>query len=163
MPGTGANVEIIGMKEVVSRISSLPDAAKQEVLEDVASYAIAEVFSETPPRVFHGPGKPYQWQSEKQRRAFFASDGFGQGIPTKRTGELKSSWNYEIQGDSVKIINQANYAQFVIGGDIQRGHIADGWKNMVESWSGKLSFRSSKFRSVVMGAVQKAIRKLKLG
>ena len=32
------------------------------------------------------PTYPIQWDSERQRRAFFATDGFGRGIPTERTG-----------------------------------------------------------------------------
>ncbi len=164
MPGTGANIEIIGLKDVMSRIQSLPDATKAEILNDVANYAINSAFNETPPRVDHGPGgTPYQWNSDRQRRAFFATKGFGRGIPTIRTGELKASWNYEIGKDSVKFINQANYAQFVVGADIQRGHKADGWNNMVAVWANNLTFRSSKFRAVVMSAVQQAIRKIKLG
>jgi len=42
------------------------------------------------------PGKkvkyPIKWDTEKQRKAFFASDGFGRGIPTKRTGEYQKGW-----------------------------------------------------------------------
>jgi hypothetical protein len=34
---------------------------------------------------------PIQWASEKQRRAFFATDGFGGGIPYKRTGKLANN------------------------------------------------------------------------
>lgn len=30
---------------------------------------------------------PVTWDSEKQRRAFFATDGFGHGIPYNRTGD----------------------------------------------------------------------------
>jgi hypothetical protein len=31
---------------------------------------------------------PIQWDSERQRRAFFATNGFGQGIPYQRTGRM---------------------------------------------------------------------------
>jgi hypothetical protein len=33
-----------------------------------------------------------QWDSEKQRRAFFATNGFGAGIPYKRTGRYAQSF-----------------------------------------------------------------------
>src|SRR6266404_203260 len=40
-----------------------------------------------------GPVKyPIEWTSERQRKAFFASDGFGNGIPYKRTDQLTDSW-----------------------------------------------------------------------
>jgi hypothetical protein len=40
---------------------------------------------------------PINWDSEKQRRAFFASDGFGGGIPYQRTGQYEASWTVERQ------------------------------------------------------------------
>jgi hypothetical protein len=41
-----------------------------------------------------GPVKrPIQWTSEKQRRAFFSTDGFGGGIPTKRTGAIVNAYD----------------------------------------------------------------------
>jgi hypothetical protein len=48
------------------------------------------------------PGKriayPVQWDSERQRRAYFATDGFGHGIPYKRTGEYESGWQVKQTG-----------------------------------------------------------------
>lgn len=45
------------------------------------------------------PGKPIiypvQWDSEKQRRAYFASNGFGKGIPYNRTGAYSRSWTVD--------------------------------------------------------------------
>ena len=38
---------------------------------------------------------PVNWDSEKQRRAFFATDGFGAGIPTGRTGGYVDSWQVQ--------------------------------------------------------------------
>src|SRR5689334_11984740 len=35
---------------------------------------------------------PIDWTTEKQRKAFFATDGFGDGIPTKRSDALRTSW-----------------------------------------------------------------------
>lgn len=59
----------------------------QEVVREIEPQLVADLFFK--------PGKakyPIQWTSEKQRRAFFASDGFGKGIPTKRTGALSDAW-----------------------------------------------------------------------
>lgn len=43
---------------------------------------------------------PIKWDSEKQRRAFFATNGFGKGIPYKRTGQtvwtVNSSFTNEV-------------------------------------------------------------------
>ena len=41
-------------------------------------------------RQYPGPVKrPFRWASERQRRAFFATNGFGHGIPYVRTNALK--------------------------------------------------------------------------
>ena len=44
---------------------------------------------------------PIRWTSERQRRAFFASDGFGRGIPTKRTG-LVARWDVHVDYDALE-------------------------------------------------------------
>lgn len=38
---------------------------------------------------------PVQWDSEKQRRAFFATDGFGGGIPYQRKGRYEASFQVQ--------------------------------------------------------------------
>ena len=38
------------------------------------------------------PTYPIHWDSDLQRRALFASQGFGAGIPTERTGGIPGSW-----------------------------------------------------------------------
>jgi hypothetical protein len=80
------------------------------------------------------PGRvkyPIRWKSERQRRAFFASNGFGSGIPYRRTGALKRGWQYKLtkitQGGAVLIENDTSYAQFVQGDDAQPFHLATGW------------------------------------
>lgn len=35
---------------------------------------------------------PVQWDSEKQRRAYFATNGFGHGIPYQRQGKYEKGW-----------------------------------------------------------------------
>lgn len=75
---------------------------------------------------------PIEWQTEKQRRAFFATDGFGQGIPTKRTGQLEDSWvvivGYQLRTNLITLRNPKSYAQFVYPGSRQqRFHRNTGW------------------------------------
>jgi hypothetical protein len=62
------------------------------------------------------PSYPIKWDSEKQRKAFFASDGFGHGIPTRRTGTYINGWTIEPITNGYKMVNQADYAKF-LGGD----------------------------------------------
>lgn len=66
------------------------------------------------------PGKkptyPIQWDSEKQRRAFFATDGFGHGIPYKRSGDYENAWTITSLPDGYQLSNATAYAKYV-GGD----------------------------------------------
>jgi len=85
------------------------------------------------------PHYPIIWQSERQRRAFFATDGFGGGIPYQRTGALQSSWVMEKTGGGAQFVvivrNPTSYAKYVVGslsktnpgGFMQEMHKASGY------------------------------------
>lgn len=60
------------------------------------------------------PGSPIQWDTEKQRKAFFASDGFGRGIPTRRTGR-SNRWDLVRSGDGWMLSNPTDYAGYLYG------------------------------------------------
>jgi len=80
-----------------------------------------------------GPVKyPIEWTSEKQRRAFFATDGFGGGIPTKRSNQLETSWvvvvGTQLRTNLITLYNPKSYAKFVYPGSRQqRFHARTGW------------------------------------
>jgi len=85
---------------------------------------------------------PIEWTSEKQRLAFFATDGFGKGIPYTRTGKLANSWH--VRGDytggiaAINVFNTAPQAEYVYG-DIrgqhqQQFHINTGWPRFVDKF-----------------------------
>lgn len=65
------------------------------------------------------PGKPVrypvQWDSERQRRAFFATDGFGRGIPTVRTGAYNAGYQIKRTDKGYQIANSTNYGKYVGG------------------------------------------------
>lgn len=74
---------------------------------------------------------PIQWTSERQRRAFFATDGFGRGIPTRRTDKI-NQWRYEVIGNALVIQNNADHLIYVRGtfrsiAPMQRFHMNTGW------------------------------------
>ena len=58
---------------------------------------------------------PVKWDSEKQRRAFFATNGFGRGIPTHRTDSYSKGWNIERRESGYKMVNQVKYSQYIGG------------------------------------------------
>lgn len=61
-------------------------------------------------------GKPYiHWKSRKQQKAFFASDGFGGGIPTRRKGVYERSYKVKSVHDGVDVGSELPWAHFVGG------------------------------------------------
>ena len=66
------------------------------------------------------PGKkityPVRWDSKKQRRAFFASEGFGRGIPTERSGAYEEAWEIIKLDNGYAVSNPLEYAKYVGGG-----------------------------------------------
>ncbi len=82
---------------------------------------------------------PIEWTSEKQRRAYFATNGFGRGIPYERDGRLERSWYTRLDTRraslAITVANSVPYGPFVVG-DLVRGkredpqqkmHINTGW------------------------------------
>lgn len=91
---------------------------------------------------------PIEWTSDKQRKAFFASDGFGGGIPSQRSGGVSDGWT--VRGRSsggsyvVEASNAAPYAKFVVGDvnfrsrqealkPMQKMHINTGWQPAIDT------------------------------
>ena len=64
---------------------------------------------------------PVHWDSDKQRVAFFASGGFGRGIPTVRSGETNGAWTLTSLSNGYEIDNQSNGSLFVYGDLFGRG------------------------------------------
>lgn len=123
-----------GYEKLKAFLAELPRGTKIAAMRAAAEYFVGDEqhgLKHNPERVNHGPENPYEWQSEKQRRAYFATDGFGGGIPYRRTGSLSDGWSFSEQDSNwtmVKLENPVSYGQFVQGVNIQRGHIADGWR-----------------------------------
>jgi hypothetical protein len=123
-----------GLPEVKAYLSTLARPLKILAVRNIAKYLQGDEnhgLRYEPPRVIHNAENPYLWQSERQRKAFFATNGFGGGIPHVRTHETAGGWNITEQDSNwtmVKIVNAAKGAPFVFGDEQQRGHAADGWR-----------------------------------
>ena len=84
---------------------------------------------------------PIEWTSDKQRKAFFATDGFGGGIPYKRSGELIHDWHVLTtvgsEGIKIDIYNGSDSAQYVYGDDTgkhqQWFHQNTGWPRFAQA------------------------------
>ena len=62
-----------------------------------------------------GPVYPIQWDTERQRKAFFATDGFGRGIPTRRSDEYIRGWKVIKQEDGYDVGNPLTHAKYIGG------------------------------------------------
>jgi len=82
---------------------------------------------------------PIAWTSERQRRAYFASNGFGHGIPYRRTGGATKAWRAALvrgQGAIVSKVTNPNsyliYVRYTRPGTrsrIQQMHLNTGHQN----------------------------------
>jgi len=61
------------------------------------------------------PTYPIKWDSVKQRKAFFASDGFGRGIPTKRSGEYQKGWQVIKAENGYDVGNPLAHSKYIGG------------------------------------------------
>lgn len=112
-------------------ISTLPRHLRGEATKAGGKYLIGDDrrgLKHYPKRVQHGKNNPYKWQTEKQRRAYFATKGFGKGIPYTRSGKLADGWKQIEDGVNSKVVNEVPYVRYVMGADQQRGHAADKWR-----------------------------------
>lgn len=127
--------------EIDARLETFParfrDALRTMFFSDIAPGLLTEL-RHTP-----GPVKyPLEWASERQRRAFFATDGFGRGIPYERTGRTNSLWvvNIDLFDGAVVMTtsNSSKAARFTVGRRQQPFHRNTGWqpaKPKIDYWN----------------------------
>ena len=97
----------------------------------LANRALSKLTREPGPPIY-----PLRWASEKQRRAFFASKGFGRGIPAKRTGTLLDNWDvlytWSSEGGVISLSNPVDYMRYVQGGQAQPFHLDTGYVQVAD-------------------------------
>jgi len=114
-------------------------------IDDIGEAVIQEIKPELLDELQDMPSKrsypnqyPVEWTSDLQRKAYFASGGFGKGIPTVRDDTLINSWEIEWENSSIITRNKNKWAKFVVGSlakDVSRAarfqqkfHQITGWK-----------------------------------
>jgi hypothetical protein len=113
--------------EVVNRLVN-------DAVNETRDQVLAEFRVEPGPVVYSRNGK-LDWESDRQRRAYFASNGFGRGIPYQRRtapNRLVDRWRvivvYEANAiTSIIVDNPSPIEQFVTGLRQQRFHAITGW------------------------------------
>lgn len=120
------------LKRVQQFARDYPDLALQSFQDNIIPFVETLTDRLLRRRVPPPAKKPIQWTSEKQRRAFFATDGFGHGIPYRRRRPgIEAEWQVSLYVDSggatVSIINPNPAAPFVYGRWKQQFHTNTGW------------------------------------
>lgn len=119
---------LIALKEAIKQSPSIVNTAferalsrkriKQNMLDDIRN---------APEK----PKYPIRWKTERQRRAFFATDGFGKGIPYQRTGGLQRSWRVTTRTTTaagvLALETDVKSAIYVQGDYAQPFHLDSGW------------------------------------
>jgi hypothetical protein len=99
------------------------------------TYVKPELEREIPNTLGVEPGpvrRPFVFGTDKSRRAFFASKGFGRGLGASRTNQLSTSWavqvGTQIRATIISFVNLKPYAKWVYPGTYQvEGHRLTGW------------------------------------
>lgn len=87
------------------------------------------------------PNYPIKWDSDRQRRAFFATDGFGRGIPTMRTNQLVNGWKIVRLANGYQMTNDVYYTKYVSGnayGQVFSGIHLGRWRNLRDVVDGEI-------------------------
>lgn len=121
-------------EQLLTAYSALSQQAFNYTLGAV-QHAVTPVVDEMLPYLQREPGGvsyPIQWSTEKQRRAFFATKGFGKGIPTRRSHLLSRNYKIVWIGNAtdtarLEVQNPATYWRYVKGPEQQRFHQNTGW------------------------------------
>lgn len=114
------------LSDHAQRLPALTQAAYARAIRPLNNRVLNEIKT-----VPGAPKYPIRWKSDRQRRAFFASNGFGKGIPSQRTGTLLKNWKIVgvklKDGGGVLLENKTPYMEFVQGTDQQPFHHDTGW------------------------------------
>ncbi len=113
----------------------LPEVMARYVRRDLRPF-VSQVVDKTLRREPGPVVYPFLWASEKQRRAFFATDGFGHGIPYRRKRRYIHSWHvradYADTLSGITVSSDSPVSEFVGGRRQQPGHVQTGWPNAIE-------------------------------
>ena len=118
MPQVSIKIKVTNATAVADAFEDLNAAIPQigrQRLKDAAEEVLALMQVVPEP-----PEWPIHWDTYRQLRAFFASGGFGGGIPTVRTGIYVGGWKVEPVGTlGYRVSNPLREAKYI--GGLQSG------------------------------------------
>lgn len=133
VPGVEVQVNIDVLEAIADQARKMPglmQTAYNRALRPLKRDMLAEL--KVKPPALGNDDYPLDWETPRQMRAFFATRGFGKGIPTQRTDDLINSYMLEIifneqSGGILQLTNDSPHAEYVVGDNAQRMHVAHGW------------------------------------
>ena len=160
-------VKVTGGKQVYQSLVKLGESVDQIVNSDIEKQLKAAQ------KELQKPGKPVtypvKWDSERQRRAFFATNGFGRGIPYKRTGRYVRSFRVTKTGRGndrrYTLVNPWPKTKYV-GGDTrarQQSRIHGGRWPLIADVVKKYAQRLVKSKPQNVSKIKTLIRRLGFG
>lgn len=136
-PRISISTDFTALDRLIRMAEQYPELVQEEAYDTALAMddSIRKAMSQTPPKY---RGKR-EWQSETQRRAYFASGGFGKGIPCVRSGRMNDAYDlgFKVEAGTITITlyNASGYSRFVVGpltlGEpsvMQRLHVQGGYK-----------------------------------
>jgi hypothetical protein len=122
---------VIALKQIEFNLDRLPERF-QNAMKGERGFAANRAIRAL--RTVPGPPiHPIRWTNERQRRAYFASKGFGRGVPSRRGSppEVTAGWRGEFiptqDGGILALINESDHVDFVQGFRAQGFHLDTGW------------------------------------
>lgn len=140
-------VDLDGARKFLTDFISNIGKSGKEVLGDTVSEIIGLMQEEGKPVTY-----PIKWDSDRQRKAFFASDGFGGGIPHVRTGAYVQGWQKTELPDGYQMSNKSPAG--AIGGTIKGTLSGDAIGGVsLQSWQSKI--HRGRWRSILPTVLDK--------
>ncbi len=157
--------DLVGFKDELAQFPEISQIVLDEALNE-----ILELLYEATIMPQERPTYPIHWDSEKQRKAFFGTFGFGRGIPTERSGFLQDSWTCEYAemapqpigehtaaySSSVMLYSECPYTQFTEWVGRQSLIFLDAYEPVEYRWEGFL--QDADPGKLILGSVAQAIR-----
>lgn len=128
-------LDTVWLDDIREAVGILPGVVNRYVRREIRPF-VSQWVDKTLRREPGPVSYPYLWESLRQMRAYFATDGFGHGIPYRRTHGYVHSWHviadYTDTFSGIAVFSDSPSADFVGGRRQQPGHVQTGWPNAVE-------------------------------
>lgn len=154
------NFEFSALARLEHAFLLMPETFQEEFTDAMGD--VLELMREPVAQPGERPTYPINWASEKQRRAFFATDGFGRGIPTPRTDGLVNSWQKAIQLGLTglatiqgKLFTNSIAARFVLDENSQSPIFRGFWKTAQPQWQERTETANQRFGKAVVDGMAK--------